>query len=338
MASNQTDPQPNRDATQVYVVEEDLHGVRLDDYLVQRWPRVDRVFIRNLVLQGGVEVGGDKAGLRHRLQAGDVLVMSLPVPVSKLPRFAPSASDLEIPVLHEDDEVLVVDKPAGVPGVPDRGGKYQGVQGILQATRPDVELRMLARRETDVSGCTLFSKGLEVHKRLEAARGLEVREDYLALVHGVVRHSERRIEGVLGPDTRRPGRVAVVEARSKGGRAAVTTVFLEESFRAHTLVRAVPEAARSHQVRVHLRHLGHPVVADKDYGVADNLLLSEIKRGYKARPGVVERPLLRRMFLHIQRLTWLGPDGQALTVEAGLPGELELVVSKLRSFASRPRN
>jgi 23S rRNA-/tRNA-specific pseudouridylate synthase len=100
----------------------------------------------------------------------------------------------------------------------------------------------------------------------------------------------------------------------------------------------VPETARSHQVRVHLSHLGYPIVADKDYGVRDNLLLSEIKRGYKTRPGVVERPLLNRMFLHIARISWPESDGQIRTVESRLPGELDLVLSKLRSFAPRHRN
>lgn len=346
MSKKRSDPPPGQTTSQVCVVDEELHGVLLGDYLLRRWPLVDRVFLRNLVLQDRVEVNGDISELGHCLRAGDVVILELPGSAKDLPIFDAPEAEFEVPVLYEDSEVLVVDKPAGIAGAPDRGGKYPGVQGILQATRPGLTLRMLGRREVDVSGCTMFTKSLDVQKRLEDAYQSQPgsapdqpwREEYLALVNGVLSVASQRVERAIGPDTRRPGRITVVGRNSKGARVAVSQVSLEEPFRAHSLVRVVPETSRSHQVRVHLSHLGYPVVADKDYGVRDNLLLSEIKRGYKTRPGVVERPLLNRMFIHIAGISWSESDGQIRTVEAKLPGELDLVLSKLRSFAPRHRN
>jgi len=348
MDSKTPDPEAERASTQVVVVEDSQHGSRLGDYLPRRWPDVDRVFLRNLVLEGCVLVNGATSDVRQRLRAGDVVVVELPGPVAELPRFRAPTEEIEVGVLYEDDEVLVVDKPAGVPSVPDRGGKDPGLQGALQAARADEDLRILDRRGTEVSGCALFSKSLEDHKRLQAVRVVpdpcpedsvkQFREEYLALVTGALRVAEQRVDRSIGPDPRRPGRVSVVESGSKGAREAVSTVSVEEAFRTHTLVRVVPELVRPHQIQVHLGHLGHPVVADKDYGVRDNLLLSEIKQGYKTRPGVVERPLLTRMFLHVARLAWPDRDGRVHTVEACLPPDLDLVLSKLRSFASRDRS
>ena len=108
----------------------------------------------------------------------------------------------------------------------------------------------------------------------------------------------------------------------------------EEKYRRHSLVRAIPQTWRNHQIRVHLRQLGHPVVADPDYSVAPRLLLSEIKVGYKSRPGVVERPLLERMFVHFDRLRLPDRDGGQRVLTAPLPRDLELVLDKLRKFAA----
>ena len=113
---------------------------------------------------------------------------------------------------------------------------------------------------------------------------------------------------------------------------------LIERFPRHTLLRVLPRTGRSHQIRVHLASAHHPVVADRDYGHSDSLKLSDLKDDYKTRRGVVERPLLRRMFLHATRLTFQSPEGGAMTsVESPLPRDLDLVLEKLRRFGARGR-
>jgi 23S rRNA-/tRNA-specific pseudouridylate synthase len=160
-----------------------------------------------------------------------------------------------------------------------------------------------------------------------------VRKEYLALVEGVVRPERFEVRGWLGPDARRPGKVAVVGERARGARAAHTIVEVEERFRAHTLVRVWPQTGRSHQIRVHLAQRGHPIVADADYGRRRALLLSEIKLGFKRRRGVLETPLLTRMFLHARAIEVALGEGDAVRAQAPLPDDLQIVLDKLRRFA-----
>jgi 23S rRNA pseudouridine955/2504/2580 synthase len=103
-----------------------------------------------------------------------------------------------------------------------------------------------------------------------------------------------------------------------------------------TLVRVFPRTGRGHQIRVHLQSLGHPIVADPDYGGA-RLFLSDLKRGYKRRPGVTERPLLTRMFLHAAAIALPDADGTPIEVEAPLPDDLRVALAKARTFAVRNR-
>ena len=170
-----------------------------------------------------------------------------------------------------------------------------------------------------------------------AFREGRVHKEYLALVEGVPRRKQE-ITRHIGPDRRRPGRMTVVESRGKGAREARTDVTLEEPFRRHALVRAFPKTGRTHQIRVHLAWAGHPILGDRDYGTGFELRLSRIKSDFKQRRGVVERPLLRRMFLHAEVLKIPGDSGgPELTAHAPLPKDLTLVLDKMRRFASPRR-
>ena len=128
-----------RETTQVCVVEAEQQAVSL----VQLWPFVDRVFLRNLLQDGRARVNGETSSARRRLRAGDVVLVALPDQLADLPRYQEPEREPEFVVIHEDAEVLVVDKPAGLHSVPDRGGKYLGVQGHVQSGREGVELRAL---------------------------------------------------------------------------------------------------------------------------------------------------------------------------------------------------
>jgi len=298
---------------------------------------VARVYLRRLVQSGAVRVNGQEATLQQRLAATDIVEVLASEPVTQWPHRPQAEARSEgtdLPVLLEDDTVVVVHKPAGMLSVPDRGGKELGVHGRLQDLRPDDDLRIVHRLDRDTSGCLVLAKGLEAARHLDQAfRGGAVRKRYLALVVGRVAGA-RAVRAPLGPDPRRPGRIRTVPARSKGAREAHTDFEVEEVFRGHSLVAAWPRTGRSHQIRVHLRHLGYPVVADADYGVSATLFLSEIKRNYKRRPGVAEKPLLARMFLHAAELWLPHPDGRTLHAEAPLPDDLARVLRKLRSFAA----
>ncbi len=298
---------------------------------------VARVYLRRLVQSDAVRVNGQEATPQQRLAATDIVEVETLEPVSNWPRRPRSREERQgtsLPVLFEDDTVLIVHKPAGMLSVPDRGGQDLGVHGRLRELRPDDDLRIVHRLDRDTSGCLMLAKGLQAARHLDKAlRNGAVRKRYLALVVGRF-SGTHAVRASLGPDPRRPGRIRVARGGSKGAREAHTDFEVVEAFRGHRLLAAWPRTGRSHQIRVHLRHLGHPVVADADYGVSATLFLSEIKRDYKLRRGVAEKPLLTRMFLHAAELWLPQPDGRTVHAEAPLPDDLERVLRKLRSFAA----
>lgn len=306
--------------------------MRLQDFLEREWPQLDRAALRQAVASAQALVNGLAAEPRQRVHEGDRV--ELRPAAGGLPdyRSADPASALPA-VLFEDERVLVVDKPAGEPTIPDRAGKYPGVYGRVRDAYPDADLRVVHRLDAQTSGCLLFAKGLDAARALDLAfRERRVRKEYVALVDGIVRKPRFEVRAWLGPDPRRPGKIAVVNESGRGARSAHTIVEVEERFRAHTLVRVLPQTGRSHQIRVHLRHRGHPIVADADYAPRRELLLSEIKPGYKHRRGVVEKPLLARMFLHARSIEVALGDS-AVRAQAPLPDDLRIVIDKLRRFA-----
>lgn len=314
-------------------VPDELRGCLLQDYLERLWPGAQRRFLRRAVAEGGVRVNREPGQAHRRLRAGDLVEASVDDLEMPLHESAPESTP-ELQVLHEDSRVLVVDKPSGVHTVPDRAGKYQGVHGELQRLRPDDDLRIVHRLDVGTSGCLVLAKGLEVARSLSTAfKEGRVHKEYVALVDGVMSRERFEVKRALGPDRRRPGRVCVVQDGSKGSRTAHTIVAREEQFRRHALLRVQPQTGRSHQIRVHLSASGLPVVGDPDYGTARELMLSDIKVGFKLRRGVEERPLLSRMFLHAEVVDLPSAD-ERVRVRAPLPPELEMVLNKLRRFSS----
>ena len=331
-----SDSEAVREPSETLVVEDELSGVRLLDYLERRWPDADRSALRGLVRDGCVSVNGGDAHGGSKLRAGDVVMVVTSEGEPRRhrgDRGEPTASDL--PVLAEADFALVVDKPAGLPCVPDRYGRTKGVHGLLAELRPDDDLRIAHRTDRFTSGCLVIAKGVEGARWLDLCfREGSVSKEYLAVVEGVMHQDQVEVKRALGPDSRRLGKVVVVSRDHKGAREAVTLVEVVERFRRHTLVRAIPKTGRGHQIRVHLASLHHPIVADVDYGASGPLLLSQLKSGYKTRRGVTEPPLLARMFLHASRVAVPAPDGvESLRAEAGLPADLDLALTKLRRFA-----
>jgi 23S rRNA pseudouridine955/2504/2580 synthase len=232
-------------------------------------------------------------------------------------------------VLFESDSALVVDKPEGLVTVPDRSGRETGVHGRLLALRPGQDLRIVHRLDRDTSGCLILAKGLAAARHFDAQfRARAVHKRYAALVLGVFATPEQRVELYVGPHPGRPGKVAT-SARPRAGFAdAATRVRIVASWPMHTLVHLWPETGRTHQLRAHLAAIGHPIVADIDYG-GPPLLLSQLKRGYKLRTGRAEQPLLRRMFLHCEHVEFTDLDGTPVAVDAPLPDDLSSALTSV---------
>lgn len=289
--------------------------------------------LRHLLGSGGVSVNGETCLADRALRASDVVqVAAVPTP-----REPPHRAARMPAVLHESASLLVIDKPPGLTTVPDRSGKEAGVHGLLPQLRPHDDLRIVHRLDRDTSGCLLLAKGLAAARHFdEQFRDHLVGKTYVALCHGVPTAAEFAISAWLGPDRRRPGKVVAAAGELPTYRSALTRVVQRHAFARHALLGLQPATGRTHQLRVHLQFVGHPIVGDVDYGGAP-LLLSALKSGYKLRAGVVERPLCDRMFLHAERVVCRDVDGSEIDVTAPLPEDLQVALRQLHNFDDRRR-
>lgn len=309
------------------MVEADLRGVQLADLLERELPPTHRANLRHLLGAGQVRVNGEVVLASRRLRVGDVVQVA----IADLPPRTPAASSLP-EVLFESATALVIGKAAGIPVVPDRSGQNPGIHGLIEDLRPGADLRIVHRLDRDTSGCLLLGKGVEAARHFDVQfRESLVKKRYLALVHGVPLQAEFAIDAWLGPDPRRPGKVLAADREKPGYRDAHTDVRLVAGYGNHALLECRPRTGRGHQLRVHLASVGHAIVGDADYGGAP-LLLSAIKRGYKLRPGVAERPLFGRMFLHAEGLAFADVDGTQVAVETPLPEDLAKALKQLERF------
>jgi 23S rRNA pseudouridine1911/1915/1917 synthase len=216
-------------------------------------------------------------------------------------------------VIHADDALLVVDKPAGLvvhPAPSHRGETLVGLLGELAAGGEGERPGIVHRLDKDTSGLMLVARNEESHRALAAQiKGREVAREYLALVEGALDSRSGTIDAPLGRNRRRRTRRAV---RGAGEREARTHFEVIETLPADTLVRARLETGRTHQVRVHFAAIGHPIAGDPEYG-------------HKARHA------LTRQFLHSTRLTFHHPTtGKEMTFESALPEDLEAALAKAR--------
>jgi len=291
-------------------IAETEKGQRLDRYLADHVPSLSRSQVEGLISEQRVTVDGTLAKGGYRLRGGEVIVASLPPqsPARPVPEYLP------LSILYEDEALLAVDKPAGMVVHPAPGHKGGTLVNALLAHRPELSsldrAGIVHRLDRYTSGLLLVAKTEGVHQALQRQfRRRQVHKVYLALAEGRLAPREGRIEAPLGRDPRHRQRMAVVA----DGRPASTAYQVREYFEKYTLLEVQPETGRTHQIRVHLSAIGHPVVGDRVYG----------------RRSV---PLgLRRCFLHAWRLGFTHPTREKwMEVEASLPLELEQVLAELR--------
>lgn len=317
-------------------VDRDWSGSLLDEFLAAHWPEVAKGRLRELVRAGRIQVDGMRALPSARLRAGQVVILEEePVAPERPPQRTP------VEVLYRDEHLVAVDKPAGIPVEPSRWGEHpEFLSGALLewareqegdgplASRP----RALHRIDLGTSGVVLYALSLEAerhYRELFQQRAIEKR--YLALVVGEL-HQEIDVDAPLAPERGAGGRMRV----DPKGKQASTLVRPAEIFRGYTLVEARPRTGRTHQIRVHLASIGHPLVVDPRYGGREGLLLSQLKRGYRPKAGLVERPLIGRLTLHAASLRFPPyGGGEDIEVEAPLPKDFEVALRQLRKWRRR---
>jgi len=280
-------------------VPEHAAGTRLDSFLAQ--PLGSRAQAQGLIESSRVRVDGRVRPKRHAVKPGELIVVD-----QREPPPTGNGAQADFAIAYEDEYLLVVDKPAGVVVHPARGHRTgtlaQALEGVAAGGEDPWRAGIVHRLDRDTSGLLVVAKNDEVHRALKSllARRL-LRREYAALVDGRPSSRTGTIDAPIGRDRRDR---ALMSIDSEAPRAARTHFEIERVLPAATLLRVILETGRTHQIRVHLAAIGHPVCGDPQYGVA-------------GRYG------LGRQFLHAQRLTFEHPvTGEPVDVRSPLPGDL----------------
>ena len=300
-------------------------SLRLDRALSERFPDHSRSALARLIEEGRVRVDGRPAlKASQRVETDQRIEVDFPEPAPS----AIEAQEMPLTILYEDDDLIVLDKPAGLVVHPAAGHRDQTLVNALLFTVKDLsgiggEIRpgIVHRLDKDTSGVLVVAKHDEAHRKLTAVWGTEqVRKEYLALVYGTPSSDRGVIDAPIGRDPRDRKRMAVVPH----GRRAVTEYEVKERLRYVSLLQCRLRTGRTHQIRVHLKHIGHPIVGDPVYSGPQYRGIPD-KRVQRALAG------LHRQALHAARLTFPHPStGRSVTFEAALPGDIVGVLAALR--------
>ncbi|HZN11749.1 MAG TPA: RluA family pseudouridine synthase [Blastocatellia bacterium] len=301
------------------VVPPEESGARLDAFLAARLGGASRAQIQRAIAGGDVTVNERAAKPSRRLRAGEEVQVELPeaAPLSATPEPIP------LQIVFEDDDLVVVNKPAGMvvhPGAGVTSGTLANALihhfGQLSRTQGALRPGIVHRLDVGTSGLIVVAKTDRAHLALaEQFAERRVLKSYRALAYGLVRANEGRVEAPIGRDPRNRVKMAVRKAGE--GRAALTFYRVVERFSEFTLLDVEIKTGRTHQIRVHLAHLKHPVVGDATYdGGRANTIRDARLRAAVARLG--------RPFLHAARLSFAHPtSGEVISFAAPLPAELE---------------
>lgn len=289
----------------------DSAGQRIDNFLLGVLKGVPRSRIYRALRSGEVRVNGGRVRAERRLSEGD-LIRVPPIRVgATMPPVEPGErvrTALEAAILFEDAELLVLNKPSGI-AVHGGSGSSLGVIEAIRILRPDARmLELVHRLDRDTSGVLLLAKRRTVLLALhELFRGNSVVKRYIALVYGQWPADLRHVDAPLHKSSPRSGgRMVLVSSQGKSARTRFSPL---SSHASSTLLEAFPETGRTHQIRVHAQHAGHPIAGDDKYG-------------NKSFNALMRRNGVNRLFLHCSSMTFRHPGGGSMTFSAPLPTDL----------------
>jgi 23S rRNA pseudouridine955/2504/2580 synthase len=316
-----TRAQPQRASATIVIVDDESDGQRLDNFLIRRLKGVPKTHVYRVIRSGEVRVNAGRAAADTRLKTGDRVRVP---PVRVAARAEPDAGAApprEFELIHEDDWLLAVDKPAGV-AVHGGSGVAFGLIEQLRRARPQARfLELVHRLDKETSGVVLVAKKRSALTKLQAQfRARHTHKVYAALVVGRWPANRKVIDLPLvrGHDAQGARHVRV-EAGHEAARRSITKVKIERELPQHTLLEVTIETGRTHQIRVHLAHEGFAVVGDPKYG------------DFTANRALARGPMrFARMFLHARRIAFDHPDGgQRLVLESPLPAECLRLLEQL---------
>lgn len=308
-------------------------GMRLDTFLAQKFPTRSRVQLRRAISAGTVAVDGRPTKPAYRLVPGQRVHVTLAPP----PVETPVAEAMALDILYEDQDLVAINKPPGLVVHPSKGhiggtlvnalaGHFEQLSSVGGVARPGIVHRL----DRDTSGILIVAKTDEAH--LALARQWErrsVEKEYFAVVAGVPDRDRDTIDQPIGVHPYQREKMAI-RTRHGTSREAVTFYTVLERFEGFATMAVEPHTGRTHQIRVHLAHLGCPVLCDRLYGGRARITLGEIRRSDETHA------VLERQALHARRLRLAHPrTGASLELEAPLPDDLRHVVEVLRRWRGR---
>jgi 23S rRNA pseudouridine1911/1915/1917 synthase len=330
--------QPNfrkLEATQLTVQQADA-GQRLDRFLASQWPDYSRTLLADMIRDGLVNIADlppTKLKPALKLEAGQVITVNKPA----LEQLDLEAEDIPLEILFEDEALIVINKPADLAVHPPKAGRGGTLANALlfhfqQLSRTDpIRPGIVHRLDADTSGVIICAKDESAHFKL--AKQFEersVNKQYLAIARGRMKEATGVIDMPIGrhPDHYEMQRV------HPDGKPAVTEWEVLETFKRFTYLRLKPRSGRTHQLRVHLATINHPIVGDRLYSRKPPLTMSEVL-GEEPKPG--EAPLIARQALHAASIEFEHPrSGERIKFEAPLPADFERALNALRSTGRKP--
>lgn len=288
-------------------------GERLDVYVSSQNEEITRTSAQRLIEQGNILVNGKKQKVSYKVSVGDVItieeVQAQPIELK--------AQEIPIEIIYEDNDIIVVNKPKGMVVHPANGNPDGTLVNAIMAICKDSlsgiggEIRpgIVHRLDKDTSGLLIVAKNDKAHVNMsEQIKNHEVKKTYIALVRGVVKENEATIDMPIGRSNSDRKKMAV----TKNGRNAITHIKVLKRYEKYTLLEVNIETGRTHQIRVHLSHIGYPIIGDYTYSNGKNEF------------GVVGQ------CLHAKKLEFKHPiTGEEMTLEAPLPKYFEDILQKL---------
>lgn len=300
-------------------------GKRIDTFLHERMPEYSRSRLQSWIKNARVLLDGQDVRASYLIRGGE----SVSVLAADLAPLRAEPEELPLSLLYKDEDVVVVDKPAGMV-VHAGAGHERGTLvnallhhfGTLSSVNGDLRPGIVHRLDRETSGVLVVARTDQAHQALARQfHDREVEKTYLALVHGRMKQPQGRITKAI---TRDPARRTRMTARLAAGRTAVTEYRVLEEWPRFSFLEVQIKTGRTHQIRVHLSSIGHPVVGDRLYG---------------APATIPDLPPLARFFLHAHRLRFASPSSNELIgVESPLPEELSAFLDSVRANADRMKS
>ncbi len=321
--------QPENDI--IFSVDQSEHGSRIDQWVASQQPQFSRSYWSEQIKKGNVLLNHSTCLPKIKLKVGDIITIK-PASFALCPQTTSQPQMMSLNVIYEDEHILVINKPAGLVVHPGAGNIENTLLNGLLAYHKEAEnlprAGIVHRLDKDTSGIMVVAKSLAAyHKLVQQLQERTIKREYIALVYGHL-ISGGHIVTEFGRHPKNRLKMAVVSS----GKEAITHYAISKQYQYFTLLNVQLETGRTHQIRVHMAHLGHPLIGDPLYGQRLKLPpkhTEELKNYLRA---------FKRQALHAYRLTLLHPiDNQSLTWVAPIPDDLDSLIKAIEAYGDNSK-